>query len=73
MDEEAAWELANDTMPAGWTLGRPIYLGNQRWAVWAIGPRPGRDRQLPPQIEGTGSTQVEALTDLAAKLRDSAR
>ncbi|HEY7940599.1 MAG TPA: hypothetical protein VID25_01525 [Candidatus Limnocylindrales bacterium] len=73
MDEQAAWELVNDATPAGWTIGRPIYLGNQRWAVWAIGPKTDRERQFPTQTEGTGTTQAEALTNLAAQLRRSVR
>jgi hypothetical protein len=73
MDEQAAWDLVQEATPAGWTIGRPLYLGNQRWAVWAIGQRPGQERQAPPQVEGTGSTEAEALTDLAAKLRQYER
>jgi hypothetical protein len=73
MDEQAAWELVQDATPVGWTVGRPIYLGNQRWAVWAIGPKTDRKGQFPAQIEGTGVTLAEALANLAAKLRRSVR
>jgi hypothetical protein len=73
VDLEAAWEIVQAATPPGWVVGRPIFFGNRRWAVWAIGPQPSGDRLLPPQIEGTGVGEAEALVDLAAKLRRGAR
>jgi len=67
VDLEAAWEIVREATPVGWTIGRPLYFGDRRWAVWAIGPRSASDARL-PQVEGTGATEAEALIDLAAKL-----
>jgi len=69
VDLEAAWEIVRAATPAGWLVGRPMFFGYHRWAVWANGPRPAEERQLPPPIEGTGASEAEALVDLAAKLR----
>lgn len=68
MDVEAACEIVREAPPASWTVGRPLYFGDRRWAVWAIGPRPAGQSQAPPQLEGTGATEAEALVDLAARL-----
>ena len=69
MDLEAAREIVRAATPTGWLVSRPMFFGIHHWAVWANGPWPARERQLPPQIEGTGATEAEALVDLAAKLR----
>jgi hypothetical protein len=71
VDLEAAREIVRAATPTGWLVSRPMFFGIHHWAVWANGPRPARERQLPPQIEGTGATEAEALVDLAAKLRRS--
>lgn len=69
MELEAAWEIVREATPTSWTVGRPLYFGAHRWAVWAIGPRPAGQAQAAPQLEGRGATEAEALVDLAAKLR----
>jgi hypothetical protein len=69
VDLEAAWEIVRAATPAGWLVGRPMFFGHHRWAVWANGPAPIQEGQPPGQIEGTGATEAEALVDLAAKLR----
>jgi len=69
VDLEAAREIVRAATPAGWLVGRPMFFGHHRWAVWANGPTPAEERQLPPQREGTGATEAEALVDLATKLR----
>jgi hypothetical protein len=72
-DLKAAWEIVDLATPLGWSVGRPIFFGNERWAVWAVGPTPSLERRLPAQIEGSGASEAGAVVDLATKLRRIAR
>jgi hypothetical protein len=54
VDLEAAWEIVRAATPAGWLVGRPMFFGPHRWAVWANGlapiPRAGVIRLSQPKV-----------------------
>ena len=66
-----AWDALYDSLPGRWHIGKPSYdAGLAAWSVSAWGPRPGRGRAQ-RTVTGTGETEVAALRDLDARLRES--
>ena len=63
---EAAWAILRDALPEGWRVHEPVFdPDGRRWSVWAVSKRP----VMVMPIRGGGSTEAEALVNLATTLR----
>lgn len=69
-DLEAAWSAVHEALPAGWSVMRPSRHPERQerpWHVYATDLRVRTKRR--DYIQATGSTEAEALSDLAGLLR----
>jgi hypothetical protein len=69
-ERDDAWAAVHDTLPAGWSVGRPsrhLEEHERPWHVIAVDLR--RRARRHQYVKGTGWTEAEALRDLAALLR----
>jgi hypothetical protein len=63
---QAAWAILRQALPEGWRVREPVFDPDGRqWSVWAVSKPP--IKVMP--VHGGGSTEAEALVNLAATLR----